>query len=208
MIQELYGGDTTEFIWNHYFLVRVPQLQTMSESYLRIVGHPITGDPGIDREVMNQWLTTWMTINSMVDYYKDGVQIRVVTEADTKLIYEAVEQHLEKWAAYLRRGVNTGAAPIEDLIAMDRFAHEVYGFAKWHFTPEILGNMLGQQFSDHLAINKHTFFRPTREATFNAGMIGTDGVTRVSLSDAAKPPERESLGDFLKQRMARGNRWD
>lgn len=190
--------DTTEKIWEYYFLVKVPELAATSVEYLRTYGSYITGDKGIDQALSNQWMTRQMTINQMVDLYRDGVQIKIVKETDVKEIYEIIAMHLDGWRSQLERGINIGDAPIEDLIAMDEFASAVYEFARHHLTRDTVNSIMAQRMAGVSRLNPANFFnKPVTPGVETS----EDGVSRINAIPESNTPERDSLGAFLKERL-------
>lgn len=191
--------DTTRAIWDVYYWVRVPQSQMTSVEYLKQMGTPLTGDPGVDKEVWNQLITRQMVIADMVDLHKGGALIKIVHQPDVLKIYRALEAHLDLWLNYLQAGQNVGIAPMDDLWAMDRFAHEIYDHAKWHLTPEALPDFFGAQTKGALGITRQTFFKP--------GVRPPVDETPCE-SKAPEPPKRQTLGEFLKNSVAQSSsRW-
>jgi hypothetical protein len=193
-------SDTTVYLWDYLYTVRVPQLETMSKEYMRAVGTYITGDRGIDNALANQWITTMIPIHQMVEYHKKGSQLRIVNVADTKEIYEHIANHLEAWKHQLERGINIGDAPIEDLIAMDRFAHDVYEHARYNFTEETVASILGRRLEAVGRFNPNNFFqKPVKTAQGN--VTTENGITRINAEPESDTPERETYADFLKNRL-------
>lgn len=212
MQQQTKPFDTTSLLWDHYYQVKVPFLQTTSEAYLRTFGMPTTGNRNVDSEVANSWITTMMPISKMVDHYKDGVQVRVCKESDTKQIYDSVSRHLEAWKTNLQHGINIGDAPIEDLIAMDEFANEVYAYAKYHFTKETAMSIMARNMSGVLSFTPNTFFK---KGTASAGHLPSDkagqvnsGTVRINPIADEQFPERDSIAGFLKDRLGSLKKWN
>src|SRR5574343_2048969 len=114
--------DTTVKLWEYYYKARIPTLASRSIQDIREKGTPISGVPEIDKDLKNQWTTTYLTIRQMVEYFQEGISVKVVDIKDTKAIYEAISEHIHAWRERLERGINIGDAPIDDLIAMDQFA--------------------------------------------------------------------------------------
>ncbi len=202
--------DTTKLIWDYYFKVSMPFLQTSSEDYLRIHGIPLSGDHTIDNQVATSWITTMANIATMVDHYKNGVMIKVCSEADTKTIYDYISRHLEAWKFNLQHAVNIGDAPIDDLIAMDQFANEVYEFAKYHFTPDTLTSIFGRNMGNLLGFTPGSFFKPntlTSNHLPSERTAQSTGIIAASVEDPNTPPDRESMASFLKASMGTLKRW-
>ena len=202
--------DTTTLLWDYYFHVKLPYLQTMSEDYMRVHGMPCSGSREVDQEVANSWFDTMISIAAMVDHFKNGVNVRVVKQSDTKLIYDYISRHLESWKTHLQYGINLGDAPIEDLIAMDQFANAVYEYAKYHFTQETLTSIFGRDMSNVLGFTPGTFFKP---GTMKSSHLPSERAasklvnTLVDRVEENKVPERASMASFLKTNLGSLKRW-
>jgi hypothetical protein len=203
------SADTTIAIWEVLYLTRIPKLQTTSITNLRAVGTYISGDRSVDNTLSEQWLTTYICISDMVSYYRDGVQIKIVKEIDTKAIYEAISEHLEAWLLNLRYAINIGNAPVQDLIDMDNFANDIYSFAKYHFTRDALSSVIGKKMTEGLTFTPNTFFKqnPNNPIQLIPSINEECGsVTRIRpIEDDF--PERESLTEHLKNHLQVQNRW-
>lgn len=180
--------DTTVLLWEHLFKCRIPNLQTMSPEYIKQVGIFKTGDPGIDREIANQWITTMLSIAKMTEYFSEGVPIKVVKYEDVKTIYTYISRHLDAWKDQIQNGMNIGDAPIEDLILLDQFANTVYDRAKYQFTKDTVNSLLGQHIQNMFKINKSNILRMPRA---NSGEDPKED----------KFPQRESLSEMFKDRL-------
>lgn len=126
--------DTSVYIFDYFFPVRVKMLEYTSVDYLRANGRHMSGVAAIDRELDNQWLDYQMTISQMVEEYDKGVSISIVKYSDTKIIYEYITNHLNAMANKIKGGVNIGDLPIDDLIKLDKFAAVIYEHAKGQYT--------------------------------------------------------------------------
>lgn len=187
--------DTTSLLWDYYFKVRIPWLQSRSIEDIKNTGVVLSGVPEIDRDINNQWQTTMLTISQMADYFKEGVAIRVVSSSDVKTIYNHISSHIHAWKSRLERGINIGDSPVDDLILLDRFANTIYDHAKYQFTPEIADSLIGKHLSELNRINPHNFF--TGKAISNLN----NGITRINATDDTEIPDRDSLGNFFKDRL-------
>lgn len=188
--------DTTVALWDDLYLVRYPKLQTTSIEYLKTFGTYITGDKNIDKTLANEWITSMISISKMVDFYKDGAQIKIVNEGDVVKIYTAISDHLEQWINYLRFGINTGNSPIDDLIAMDRFAHEIYEHAKYHFNPNFLNSYLSNKMLNITKINAANIF---------SGLDMTK-INEPDLVENKEPLEREPMTAYLRKHLIARNK--
>lgn len=187
--------DTTKHIWEKLYLVSVPEIFATSETFIRQYGTPMTMDRDIDRALSNQWFTRYMTINNMVDLWREGSHVKIHSEDDIKEIYESLAMHLEGWKSQLERGINIGGAPIDDLIAMDDFANAVYKHARHHLTQAIVDSIFARQLSASAGVTPGNFFMKKSIAPTE-----TDSA-KVQKEIEDNLPKRDSLGDFLKDRL-------
>lgn len=176
--------DTTIGIWEKKYMVKLPAIGGTSTSFLRHHGTYITGDKNIDRSLNRDWIATYLSIDQMLDYYRDGVSIAVVNPKDCKKIYEDIEAHLTAWVDQLQFGLNNYNAPLKDLVDLDNFAGVVYPHAKKHISEALINNALGRRMEDRFGFTPASFLKPT----------------------TPKPEvemERTPYSDFLKSRLER-----
>ena len=188
--------DTAKPLWDVLFYVMVPQLNLRSSEDISRFGAYTTGDKGIDKAMSNQWIKVMIPIHRMIELYQDGAQIRIINESDTKIVYDYISDHLTHWQGILSNGINVGDAPVEDLIAMDNFAHAIYTHAKYHFKGEDGGSILGRYMANLTRINPQNLFTgpgPTDpKATPDKITINQQGPIT---------PERDSMGEFFKNQL-------
>jgi len=127
--------DTSWYIFNSLFRCRVSNIKTMSKDYLKNFGMPMSGDPFIDKQTANELVDRMLTIEKMAEYFKNGVEIRVLKASDTKIIYDRIRDHLEYWANIMNNSINPGRVSgiLEDLQLLDGLASKVYPHAKSYF---------------------------------------------------------------------------
>lgn len=174
-----------EYIFNRRYMCMVNQMDTTSKEYLKLFGSPTTGDPNIDREMANQWITTYMTIAEMASLYKENKAVRILKNSDCEDIYKSVEYHLSRWANTTKSSINSAAAPIEDLMVLDQFATTIYPFA--------LRNTEKRKVIDSLFVNElnNTFF--TFESIFGKSLDETP--KDLDEEGNEKLPQRESYAN-------------
>lgn len=190
--------DTTSKLWDYYYQVRVPYLQSRTIDDVRRHGVNVSGIAEIDKDIPNQWMTTMMTVAQMADYFKEGVPIRVIKQSDVKEIYDNISNHIHAWKSRLERGINIGDAPVDDLILLDQFANTVYEHAKYQFTADMVNSLFAQHLSKVQKINASNFF--AHGAMPKPNQPGSEaGVTRINADD--KHEDRDSLSEFFKTRL-------
>lgn len=186
-------------VWEYFYRVRVPYLQSRTNEDIRRTGVNVTGIPSIDNDIKNQLVTCMLPIAYMIDYYRNGVHVLIPASTDIKDIYDTISDHLYAWKKMIEYGINIGDAPVDDLIEMDRFANSVYDYAKYQFTPDILNSLIANQMNAIQRVNASNFFANTNKFETNA-----DGITMINGENI---PERESLADMFKNRLVfRGRR--
>jgi hypothetical protein len=196
-------ADTSRNLWELKFLCRFPELQTRSIEHIKFFGTPTTNDSAIDKELAQQWITSYITIDEMVEHFKKGVPIKVVSYEDVKKIYDYISQHLHAWKSQLSNGLNVGDAPISDLVDLDRFANVVYDHAKFQFTREMADSILAKSMAGIVKYNRTNFFKPEIK-------VKTDeNITRINAEEEPEDlyPKRESLSDLFKDRQITTRKW-
>lgn len=190
--------DTTVKLWEYLYRVRIPYIHARSIEDIKMYGTNITGVPEIDKDYASEIITCMITVNQMVEYYKEGVPIRIPSQSDIKEIYDSISDHLYAWKDRLYAGINIFNAPIEDLILMDKFANAIYDHAKYHFTDDVLNSLTASHLVNLSPINTMNMFKPSVKEYIK----GTSGVTIINKeTEEEKLPERESLGEYFGKRM-------
>lgn len=188
-------------IFDKLYRVTIPtrMMQTIEEQ--RAFGVRAIGDRTLDNALINERTTTWISIDRMIEYYKDGVTVGIIDPADCKRIYEAISPHLSHWIGHFQRGVNFSNAPVEDLILMDKFAATVYSHAKYHFTTDLMATGVGEKMRTFMPLNPMNFFK--------SGPILTNKTKTSYEADKLahtfnpKEAEHESLADVFKRAAIR-----
>lgn len=187
--------DTAWYIFNKKYLCRVSNIQTRSIDHIALFGSPTCGDPARDRDMADQLIDRMLTINEMVEFFKQGITIRVANVRETKSIYEHITDHLNYWKRHLEESWHTRGAPIDDLILLDRFANVVYRHAVYQFTTEIVESLLARRMSSVMTVNRNSIMgNKAKVVTINAN--GEKEVTE------AKIPERESMAEAFAGKKA------
>jgi len=194
MVNDFYKeGDLARLgkpIWERLFLTSMCYKDTLSVDEIRIFGMPTVGDKAIDADMHNQRVERYLTINQMVDYFKEGIPVCVRIHSETKDIYDIISNYLLCWKQQLQNGINIGGAPIDDLVALDRFACVVYDHAVEHITDDFIQSSMSKYFGN----------RMVGRAAFDAPAANTDnGIVK----------QRESMAGLFSERvfLSRGRTW-
>lgn len=195
----------TDAIWSDLYRVRVPMLGSRSIEDIRMRGVVISGNKDVDRDIENRLIVTYITIDKMVEHHRNNVPVRLTNPDDAKIIYEAISRHIQAWMHFLETGINTGGAPIEDLLAMEHFANCVYEHAKYYLVGSAIETEFLREYSQIMPINAGNFFKPGAKSRFigeqKEGIKVTDDGTVIVDDDGETPPERTSYQDFFQERL-------
>jgi hypothetical protein len=195
---------TANLIFDYRFMVRVPDLQTRSEQHIKMFGVHSTGDRAQDIVMANQLITVMISIAEMVEYHKQGVNIRVVKRQDVLTIYDYITRHLQAWKDRLNQGLNIGDAPIDDLISLDQFANVVHESAKYQFTREIADSILAKHLASTITFNKHNIFKKESSA---AAVISNQDSTKDKV-EKEEDLQRDGFAQLFKDKKIGSSRWN
>jgi len=120
----------------------------------------------------------------MVELFREGVPVYVVSREDVKRIYTMIDDHLRFWQERLRTGVNIGTAPYDDLILMDRFAQVIHNNIAYDLKPEEIDS---------------PFLRFLNQGNFLPGGGFFKEEVKTSADEDYIPEQRESLSDIFKR---------
>ena len=135
-------------IFDKLYRASVPTLMLQTLEQQQAFGVRMSGDPRIDKAMRSERTYTYMSIARMAEYFNDGVSVGLANPEDSKEIYDAVVDHLTAWSEHVKRAVHIHKAPLQDLIALDTFAHSVYKHARYYQGNEWLYNPLAQNVGD------------------------------------------------------------
>jgi len=202
--------DSVWYIWNDLYRVRVPTQKSRSKLHLKHFGTFETGIKEIDRELHTELTDTMCTINQMVEFYRNGIVVRVVKIADCKKIYERVTDHLLAWKYHLERGMNIGDAPVEDFILMDNFADAVYPHARALMGNDITMSQFFRDLNGVMPVSRDKLLLPP---SLKVTRHNVDPEEEKRLADEKKKeelkPQRKEMASFFTSytRSASGERW-
>lgn len=192
--------DTAEALFTKRFLCKYPLVQSMDVDEIKEYGIYSTGDKRLDKMVIPSMTTEGMiTIDRMVELYRQSCPIYICKREDTKTVYELIQKHLGAWLNHLERGINVQNAPIEDLILLDEFAETLFAYvrheyAKTNYKNEIHERLLRlNPFSPMALLNK----KPVKEKSNKT--VDQDGT--VTIGKKPSLPKRGSFADKFKENL-------
>lgn len=122
-----------DLIWGHQFECRVQQSALISRNEIKELGMVTTGNEQWDRDLMNQYVVNYMSIDKMLTFFTNGTPVQIVRSTDAKDIYEIVQYYLDYWQYEIQMSMNLGKVPYEDLIDLNEFANSVFAYARSHY---------------------------------------------------------------------------
>lgn len=181
--------------WVTRFQCRIPYINIKTTDEIRLYGTLSNGDKEKDRQMAKEPMLIHLTINEMVEHYRNGSNVSIVNQADTVKIYDLIMKHLAMWLEYVKWSGVTRNAPYADLIDMDRFATAVHGHAKFNFANNGSASTLFQA-----SLNQLT--------SFSKGSFGRRAPTAAALNDeeldAAYPKRTELAAEFNAYKLEGG----
>lgn len=194
--------ETTKLIFDNIYKVRIPEYAARSIQYMRTYGNYITGIPDIDRAAPSNWLTTYLPIATMAEYYKEGVTVAVVRTEDLVAIYKSITDHLSAWKRHINTTINLSPPPTQDLVILDEFAAAVFQFARSSMTEEAIKSQFAQSLEDMAMVKHGNFLKPFVPTTTATGRP-ISSVGFLDKDEESKPtgPDRESYRDYFRIRQ-------
>lgn len=186
--------NNADVIFHKLFLARVPILFTFSEEEIEITGIPMHQNMEDEKktESMLNTTTVMITINDMVEKYKNGFKISIVNYEDMSFIYDVIQDHLLAWRNRRITSLNSTSTNVDnDLIDLDSFANEIFGI---HKVKIVNDNMIVKPaFTNSLADILMSPTTPKKEIN----VIDYDEVTRTELAPERVRKEKYDLNSLL-----------
>lgn len=186
--------NNADVIFHKLFLARVPILSTFSEEEIEITGIPMHQNMEDEKktESMLNTTTVMITINDMVEKYKNGFKISIVNYEDMSFIYDVIQDHLLAWRNRRITSLNSTSTNVDnDLIDLDSFANEIFGI---HKVKIVNDNMIVKPaFTNSLADILMSPTTPKKEIN----VIDYDEVTRTELAPERVRKEKYDLNSLL-----------
>lgn len=115
--------------------IRAIDMRTMDDIAIR--GLNYTGDENFDKQMREELIDCYLTINAMVEYYKDRVNVYLQVKDHSKIIFDTIREYLDAWID-AHESNHARQPPVDDLILLNNFSKAVYTVAKpaLEFTPE------------------------------------------------------------------------
>jgi hypothetical protein len=116
-------------IFKTLYVVNVKRIDITPIQEIRSYGYRTMDYDTNDKTWMNELVVREIPISTMVEYFSDGVNVRLVKGNDSKAIYVAICDHLSVWNEYLNSRLNHTKAPYKDFKKMGEFADVLYSVA-------------------------------------------------------------------------------
>lgn len=104
----------------------VPYGSTIPKDELETFGVRTTGVEELDERLMDTPTKVYITINNMIELYRDYYPVSIINTEQAQLVYESIIAYTGKWRTYLSTAsMNRSTIPVDDLILMEEFASKV-----------------------------------------------------------------------------------
>ena len=137
-------SNPTKALFENLFTVMVPAAALMCVEDMEEYGTRTSGDSELDIMLSENDIRVMLTIDAMVEHFKDGYSIKVLTQKDVTEIYGIIEDHLMLWLDHINNSRNKLPVPYEDLILLDEFASTIHANNKRILSAEINSSFLNQ----------------------------------------------------------------
>ena len=119
--------DPTLPIWSNIYVCRVPQMATLSDAEVSEYGLRVNNIDYLDEEMYEMKIEVGLTINNMLDLWREQYPIRVLKHSDAVKIYDAVHTYLDEFTKVIEvSSLIFTERPDRDLMDLDKFADELY----------------------------------------------------------------------------------
>jgi ribosomal protein S7 len=190
-------------IFHVVYLCKIPYIHTRSIEDLRRFGMPSSGYKEFDVGQEHQLEDRYLTINQMLQFWLDGVTVRVSKYEDTAKIYNAISEYLQHWLNHIRKTFSTNHVPVDDLQVLDNFANVVYDKAKYNFTTEIVESAMLKKIDEVSIVNFDTILAPPKPEVKTYG-------GQVEEEEPQEPiemyPKRDGMGQLFSEVRAKQRR--
>lgn len=214
------------YLFNILFHVRVNPHQIRTVEEIQDYGTPTTGNEDYDRELQKAETVVMLNIAQMEDIYHRGYPVKIIKEADTKIIYEHISNHLVKMKELLGFSENVTGDPqtMDELIRLDKFAGDMFEHARYGMRADYPQSSFAKRFSNDRFKSLGKLSRGTKAAEpADTGPVRDystgDDVSARAPTLIEEPQEREkvddpslpkrvSLANLFEDRKRLGTRWN
>lgn len=197
--------DTRPGIFDKLFHCRTSYKASRSIDSIRATGMPTTGDEEIDRDMHHQAVDRWITINDVVELFRQNLEVAVISRSDTPIMYKCIMDHLQAWEYDMNHEFSPAKPPLEDLALMYRLADKLYHYVRYEVDAGPLDE-LGKFFGD--AVDKQAMLK-TKMPSFTAlelspNMDGLADIARMGFDTTIpKAGDQIKLSDAFERRIRR-----
>lgn len=132
MIIEKPGHTPAEKIFLYYVDCYIPQMYLIDQDIAERFGVFTSMNDNVDGGRMNAPVAARLTVAQMADKARQGAQIALMNPEDSKQIYMWIKEHIGDWHDALLHDPNRREAPVDDLVALEEFAEQLFPTAKMY----------------------------------------------------------------------------
>lgn len=108
----------------------IPYICTLDPGDVEVYGLRTTGIEELDNSLDTTPTRVWLTIDQMVELYRDSHPVRIPDPNVCLDIYNSIIQYTRHWSNYLQSpSMNSAQIPVEDLMLLEEFASRLRPYA-------------------------------------------------------------------------------
>lgn len=136
--------STANKLFHNQFWVQIPQEFLYSETQVRLLGVPSSGDKAVDKEMRSAPVDTYLTVAAMAEFFDEGCPIRFHKPTDIPVISSLILEHLKNWAYIFSNVYPMTHPPLEDFVKFDNLAAALHPMVSAYGNKVILTGLAGR----------------------------------------------------------------
>lgn len=118
-------------LWDKLYRVSIPDQLTLTSSYLKTRGVYISGRRETDSTAMTQFTSVMIPVIKILEYYEDGIEVRIESRDDMLQMYKDITAYLQEWRNHIRNDINLDVEEnVKLLKALDSLSSYIHDKAK------------------------------------------------------------------------------
>lgn len=116
-------------IWDELYEVQIPDNLTLDPQYVKVFGTYVTGNKQYDEMIMTNFTTVKIPIIRILEYYLEGIEVRIPRREDMIRMHKNIELYLEEWRQYLTYTINSDRDLEENkklILGLERLSKVIY----------------------------------------------------------------------------------
>lgn len=120
-------------IWKDLYSVSVPDNLTIDTNYLRVYGTYTSNDPKYADMMATNFTNVMIPVAKMLEYYVQGIEIRIHSRDNMIRIHKDIELYLEEWREFIRTDIHSSTISPDNknlIMSLEKLSKDIYAKAK------------------------------------------------------------------------------